>query len=187
MLDEEKDFQFIASVKLLLFAGFRRGELCGLEWSDIDFTNQVIHVRRSSLYLPEKGIFTDDTKNVSSERSIKVSYTAIEVLEWLQRQQTEYRLSLGDQWVECNRLFTAWNGTPINPDVLSNKFQRFVSRHNLPSISVHSLRHTNATLQIAGGVNIVTVAKRFATQTQTPPPKYTPTLFNPPTRPQLKH
>lgn len=37
-----------------------------LEWKDIDFKHSIINVNRSSLYLPEKGIFTDETKNNSS-------------------------------------------------------------------------------------------------------------------------
>lgn len=60
-----------------------------------------------------------------------------------------------------NRLFTKWNGLPLHPDVVSSDFKRFLERHNLPDIPLHGLRHTNATLQIAGGVPLTTVAKRL--------------------------
>jgi integrase len=35
-------------IKLFIFSGLRRGELCGLEWKDIDWGNHMISVRRSS-------------------------------------------------------------------------------------------------------------------------------------------
>ena len=54
---ESADIQNRTMIKLLLYTGMRRGELCGLTWEDIDFEKLVIHIRRSSLYLADKGIF----------------------------------------------------------------------------------------------------------------------------------
>ena len=68
---------------------------------------------------------------------------------------------LGTQWQPSNRLFTAWNGKPLHPDTLSNWFSNFIKKTNLPPVTLHSLRHTNATLQIAAGVPLTTVAKRL--------------------------
>ena len=42
-------------IKLFIYSGLRRGELCALEWKDIDFANNLITVRRTSQYLPGKG------------------------------------------------------------------------------------------------------------------------------------
>ncbi len=47
---------------LILYSGMRRGEACGLEWSDIDLDNGIVDINKSSLYLPKKGIYDDDTK-----------------------------------------------------------------------------------------------------------------------------
>ena len=49
----------------------------------------------------------------------------------------------------------------MHPDTLSGWFRKFIARSGLPDISVHSLRHTNATLLIAGGTAVTTVAKRL--------------------------
>ena len=59
---QDEGIQFRVMIELLMFTGLRRGELLGLEWSDIDFDNKVIQVRRNSLYLPDKGVFEDETK-----------------------------------------------------------------------------------------------------------------------------
>ena len=42
-----------------IYSGFRRAELCGLEWKDIDFTSGVITISRTSLYTEERGIYME--------------------------------------------------------------------------------------------------------------------------------
>ena len=158
---EGESLQHQVIVKLLLYTGMRRGELCGLEWKDIDFERAVISVRRSSLYLSGKGVFEDETKNETSERCMKVSDDVIAMLRIWRAEQAKERLRLGDQWQNSDRLFTAWNGAPIRPDVITAWFHKFVTRNGLPPIHVHSLRHTNATLLIAAGTNLTTVAARL--------------------------
>jgi len=49
----------------------------------------------------------------------------------------------------------------MHPDSLTAWFKKFIIKYNLPSVSIHSLRHTNASLLIANGVNITTVSKRL--------------------------
>lgn len=162
LLDYEP-FDFRIMIRVLLFTGLRRGELLGLEWQDIDFEKRLLNVRRSSLYLPEMGVYQDDTKNDSSDRIFKVSQTVIDDLRDFRVWQLEQRLKVGDRWHNTNRLFTNPEGKPLNPDTLSGWFSDFVKAHRdvLPYVSVHSLRHTNATLQIAAGVPITTVSMRL--------------------------
>lgn len=150
--------QYRVMVYLLLYTGLRRGELLGLEWQDVDFDRRLLDVQRSSLYLPGRGIFSDDTKNSTSRRVISLPADAVSLLRQHRAHQQEERLRLGDQWQDSGRLFTAWNGAPLPPDTFSHWFSDFVKRHDLPPATAHSLRHTNATLLIAGGVNIKTVS-----------------------------
>lgn len=158
---EGEPVQYRAVVLLDLQTGLRRAELCGLEWQDVDFENAVLHIRRNSLYLPEKGIYTDTTKNESSVRSIKLPAASIQMLKQYRSWQTQLRLMLGDQWNQSDRLFTMPDGSPIHPDTLTNWFSGFIERHDLPKITLHGLRHTNATLLIAAGTNLRTVASRL--------------------------
>lgn len=158
---EEAEPQFRTAIILLLYTGMRRAELCGLEWKDVDFNNGLLHIERNSLYLPGRGVFTDTTKNSSSQRVVKLPAGAVELLKAHKAWQNEERLKLGDQWHNCDRIFTRWDGEPMRPDTITNQFREFVKAHDLPPVHLHSLRHTNATLMIAGGMNLTTVAKRL--------------------------
>lgn len=160
---EGENTEYKTAIRLLLFTGLRRGEVLGLEWSDVDFDNAILQVCRSSLYLPEKGVFEDETKNRTSNRVIKLPQTAVNDLKLYRKYQLEMRLKVGDRWQETDRIFTTDFGAPLHPDTLSRWFSAFVKVYSdeLPPISLHSLRHTNATLQIASGVPITTVSKRL--------------------------
>lgn len=159
-LDDEP-LRYKAMVLTLLYSGMRRGELCGLEWSDIDFKSGLININKSSLYTSGRGVYDDTTKNESSKRVIKIPPLVLNVLKQHKKEQTLERLKLGDAWEGANKIFTQWNGKAIHPDTVSGWFSGFLKRHSLPHISVHGLRHTNATLLIAGGSDLRTVSKRL--------------------------
>lgn len=156
---QEQPIQYRTAIEVLLFTGMRRGELLGLNWSDIDFESNTITIQRSSLYMPEKGIFEDETKNRSSRRVIKVPQSAISALSSYKKWQAKERLKHGTLWMDTDRIFTTVEGKPLHPDTLSGWFSKFIKTTDLPQIHIHSLRHTNASLQIANGVSVTTVAK----------------------------
>ena len=83
---------------LAIYGGFRRGEMLGLEWSDIDFDNCVITIRRTSLYTESLGVFTDTTKTAKSQRSLKLPASVFVVLKELRGTQAQERLLMGDRW-----------------------------------------------------------------------------------------
>ena len=92
----------------------RRGEMLGLEWHDIDLQTGVIHIERTSNYTKARGIYTDTPKTESSVRFIKVPMNVIDVLkEYRGWQDSEIR-RLGSKWNETDRLFTKWDGRPMN-------------------------------------------------------------------------
>ena len=161
---KDEEIQFRTAITLLMFSGLRRGEVCGLEWEDFYFDHRMVDVCRTSQYTQEKGIYTDDTKNFTSRRTVKLPAFVFDLLAEYRVWQNKERERLGDQWQESGRLFTQWNGLPIHPDTLTKQFSKFVAKHSdeLPKgLHIHSLRHTNATLLIAQGVNIRTVSSRL--------------------------
>lgn len=158
---ESEPLKYRTIITLLLYSGMRRGELCGLEWSDINFDENIIDINKSSLYVTGKGTIEDTTKTFSSQRVIKMPSHVMDILREYRIEQLKERFSLGDKWIDSNKIFTQWNGAPIYPGTVSSWFADFIKRNNLPHISVHSLRHTNATLLIANGTDLRTVSKRL--------------------------
>lgn len=158
---DKADHPFDVIIPLILHTGMRRGEACGLEWRDIDFYNNVIHIQRTVQYLPEKGVFEEETKTFSSMRVIKVGDTVIDMLRDFKAWQDFESKRLGDKWEDSGKLFTSWNGKPINPCTVTAWFHRFIIKNELPYISIHGLHHTNASLLISNGVPITTAAKRL--------------------------
>lgn len=147
-------------IKMFLYSGLRRGEMCGLEWGDIDFENHLITVRRSSQYVAGKGIYTKETKTETSDRTIKLPSQSFQVLKEYKVWQIEERLKMGDRWEASDRIFTQCDGKPIHPDSITGWFREFIAKTDLPQITIHSLRHTNITLLIAAGVPLRTVSYR---------------------------
>lgn len=157
-LMEDQPIYYRTAVTVLLFTGMRRGELMGLVWDDIDFDNNTITIQRSLQYLPEVGVYISDTKTKSSRRVIKAPSTAIHALRVYRTWQKKTFLSIGQPWDEFGQVFVTQYGTPMRPDTLTSWFGSFIKTTDLPQIHIHSLRHTNATLQIANGVAVTTVA-----------------------------
>ena len=89
---------------LAIYGGFRRGELLGLEWQDIDFQSHVVKVQRTSQYLAGRGTFTDDTKTEKSHRALKLPAPVFNVLRQLRAEQAHDRLRMEDQWLTSGRL-----------------------------------------------------------------------------------
>ena len=158
---EGAPLKYKTAVYLLIYSGLRRGEVCGLEWSDIDLNTGLIRVTKNSLYLPNEGVYTDTPKSDKGTRSLKIPKVAIDVLRTHRLAQIECRLKLGDKWQNTGRIFTAWDGSPMHPDTLTNWFSQFIKDNDLPSACLHSLRHTNATLLISENTDIRTVSERL--------------------------
>ena len=158
---QDEPITYKTMIMLLIYTGIRRGELFGLEWKDIDFENGYLEIVRTSQYIGNKTLITKEPKTKSSRRMMKLSNDIIKILNSYRVWQIEQRFKIGSEWHDTDRLFTQWNGLPMYPDSLTKWFNKFLKRHNLRQVTLHSLRHTNATLMIAEGTDIRTVASRL--------------------------
>ena len=158
-----------ALVTFDLLSGLRRGELLGLRWQDVDFDAHTIIIRQTSNYLPGKGVYVSTPKTAGSARPLMLSTAAIMMLLEYKQWQNRQREAVGDAWEdEDGRVFTNELGAPVFPDSMTQWFSSFISRSGMPKVTVHSLRHTYATLMIADGVPLVVVSKQLGhTQTST--------------------
>ena len=158
VLLENEQLQFRVFFTLMIYSGFRRGEMLGLEWKDVDFDNNIISIRRTSNYLKPIGTYTDTTKTKRSQRTLKFPEQIMELLKLYKEEQDMQVLQLGDKWIESDRLFVKWNGEPMYNGIPYSWLKRFCERNNIPFHGIHSFRHTFASLLVNQGVDIVTVS-----------------------------
>lgn len=158
---EGEELKFRVIILLTIFTGLRRGEVLGLEWQDINFKNSSVSVRQASQYVSSIGIYTKDPKTETSNRVISIPESITKLLTEYKRKQLECKLRLGDKWIETNRLFIKWDGSPMHPDTITKWFRQFLEDKNLPHITFHGLRHTHATLLISQGLDVRTVSNRL--------------------------
>lgn len=175
---EPLKYRLLANIGI--YVGSRKGEMLGLTWADVDLDAGTLFIDKVGSYTPEKGLFIKDTpKNVSSVRSVELIDRVIVLLRLHKKEQAEDRLRLGELWQNQDLIFTQWNGLQMHTSTPRQWMGRFIDRYNtnimkdntladgekstrlLPKIPFHGLRHTSATLMIAGHVDIRTVSARL--------------------------
>lgn len=143
---------------LAIYSGFRRGEMLGLEWKEVDWEHNVISVRRTSNYTASKGIYTDTTKTKKSQRSLKFPQSVMDLLREYKAEQDEERIKLGTKWQDYDRLFVKWDGRPMNSNTPYFWLKEFCEENNFRFCDIHSLRHFYASALINEGVDAATVS-----------------------------
>lgn len=139
----------LPEVTAMLYTGMRRGEVCGLMWSDIDLSKGVYTVNRSIAAKAGGGIKINPPK-WGSYRTNPIE----KEFEQLLRKLDKNRQSI--------YVFPNQNGNPQNPNTLSDKIERYMKRleeYNLPQLTAHELRHTYGTNLRRRGVDIYSIQK----------------------------
>lgn len=145
-----------------LFTGLRRGELLALRWHRISFETKILEIREALEETKAHGIRFKATKTKSGRRDIELPDIAIDALRDHRRQQLEMRLALGlGKLPEHALVFPARDGGPQSPRNLSGDWLEAARAIGLGDIGFHNLRHTHASMLIAGKIDIVRISKRL--------------------------
>ena len=157
---EGQSLKYETYFKLVLATGLRRGEACGLKWSDINWKKRTIHIQRGVVKLSHQESITKDPKTTSGDRMVYLSKEMCQLLKAWRKECEWDRAQTANETVDDNDyLFRQPNGKPMCPSTFTYRFKLILKANNLPlNLSVHSLRHTNASLMIAQGVDVRTVA-----------------------------
>ena len=140
-------------ISLAADTGARRGELCGLQWQDIDWKSGAVTIRRNLQYTAQKGVYVTSPKN-GRARTVDVGSDVLALLHQLLEEQAKSCLSV---WV-----FTQ-DGTaePMFPQSPTKYFRKFGEKYNIPNFHPHLLRHTSASIALTNGADIVSVSERL--------------------------
>jgi integrase len=110
-LDAAADDPLYPLYHLIAFRGLRRGEACGLHWTDLDLTTGTLTVRWQLLqYGWETGL--DDPKTDASADVIALDTATAAVLGEHRARQNTQRLAAGPDWQDTGLVFTT---PPANP------------------------------------------------------------------------
>ena len=148
-------------VAVLLTTGMRRGELCGLQWGDVELDAGRLRIERA-IERTGAGLRIKGPKTRSGRRTITISAGTIDVLREHRQATLETRLALGlGRLPDDAFIFGTPEGRPINPNQLTGAWRRAVVALGLPQVCLHALRHTHASGLISIGTDVVSVSRRL--------------------------
>lgn len=158
--------------ELIALAGLRRGEACGLRWSDIDLSRGVLVVRQQLVQVDGQGqacalcgethrgiVFGAPKTSSGDARRVDLGEQGIGVLLAHRLSQDAERATWGTAYVDHDLVFAREDGNPLAPDQVTKRFGELVDDAGLRRIRVHDLRHGRASLLLAAGVDIAVVSK----------------------------
>jgi integrase len=167
---KERGPQPAAFYTLALDTGARKGELCGLKWTDIDLdTGHVSFVRQ--LIKPGPDPVFGPPKN-GDGRTIPIAQETVALLRRHKAHQAELKLAHRTHYHEYGLVFAkewdqlTWHGDTLgHPLPMNNlgqqEYARILAQAGVRAIKFHGLRHTCATLLLQAGVPIKVVQERL--------------------------
>lgn len=153
---------FNTIIKLLLYTGMRSGEALGLQWNDIDFKQNIITVNHTLSDVAGKHFLTTP-KTKTSKRTIAISSTVSNLLREHRKHQLELQLLLGNNFSHPEMVFTSERGNYKDRSCLNTSFRKFLKGTEFEFMTLHCLRHCNATLLLNAGVDIKNCIRPFRT------------------------
>ncbi len=157
---EKTDTVLAMAIALAAITGARRGELCALRWSDVDWSRRTLSIARS-LTVVNRQVSEGPTKT-HQRRDIAIDDALGAFLARRRGKQERFSGRVGVELVNDPFVLSrsADGSEPCLPDGLSHEYQRLADRIGL-STHFHELRHFAATTAIAGGADVRTVAGRL--------------------------
>ena len=158
---ENESLKYETHYKLIIATGMRRGECCGLKWSDIDCEKSSIHIQRNVVKITGEDIIVKDTKTAAGDRYVYFSPEMESLLKEYHRECVWQADAYEDRVLtEEDFVFRRHDSQdPMTPSTFTWRFKMILKKNGLPEkLNVHSLRHSNASLLIAGGADVATVA-----------------------------
>jgi integrase len=149
-----------AAIALAAVTGARRGELCALRWSDVNWPRRILTIARSLTVID--GVATEGQTKTHQRRGVALDDALFALLEKRRADQGAYARQVGVDLVPDPFILSssADGGQPYQPDTLTDYYKRAAKRLGITT-HFHELRHFAATTAIAGGIDVRTVAGRL--------------------------
>lgn len=137
-------------ILISLFMGLRIGELCGLKWSDVDFSNKILHIRRTvqrisaSNGIKKTKVIISTPKSATSFRDIAIPDFLMKYFEMFRNEGDLFILSGADK--------------PVEPRTIQYRYKKILKYAEMEYHNYHKLRHTFATNCAENGFDVKTLS-----------------------------
>lgn len=147
--------------------GLRRSEIIGLNWSDVDFEENYIYIRRSAREVTVRrpdgssstSLVLNDPKTMHSRRKLVMNQVLTDALKRQQTRQKKAKLAAGSAWTETGAVFTTSIGTRLYPSNVHKRYKKLTEKLGLRYVRIHDLRHTVANLLLDDEVPLESVSR----------------------------
>ena len=164
LLDKAVGTRLELPVFICAYLGLRRGELCGLRWSDVDLEHKTITIENTRTQAGKKEI-EKGTKTASSTRTLSLPETLCDMLKAAKEHQQACRAEYKNAYDDNDYVVVMEDGRPFRPNYLSELFGKFLADNDLPKIVLHELRHTFASLSNQAGIPAYNIGKALGHST----------------------
>lgn len=147
------DDRLVVLYRLALLRGLRRGELCGLRWTDLDLSAGTLRVAQA---VTEVGtsIQFGPPKTKTGARVISLDAGTVAALRAHRKVQNAERLAWAGAYEDRGLVFAQPTGEPERPSRVSRWFQQRAAAAGVPVIRLHDARHTAASLALRNGASM---------------------------------
>lgn len=164
LLDKAVGTRLELPVFICAYLGLRRGELCGLRWSDVDLEHKTITIENTRTQAGKKEI-EKGTKTASSTRTLYLPDTLCDMPKAAKEHQQACRAEYKNAYDDNDYVVVMEDGRPFRPNYLSELFAKFLADNDLPKIVLHELRHTFASLSNQAGIPAYNIGKALGHST----------------------
>jgi integrase len=159
-LDHAASHRLAALFELAVSTGARRGEICGLRWTDVDLQGKTISIATQRVMVGWQAT-EDEPKSETSKRIVALDEATAAALRAHRKQQLADRLAWQDAWMESGKVFVREDGGALHQAGVTLLFNRLAFGAGLPPIRFHDLRHGAATYALAAGLDVKIVQERL--------------------------
>lgn len=138
-------------VLLTMYTGLRIGELCALQWKDIDFDTRILHISKTVQRIRVYGEESKTAVKVTAPKSA-TSMRDIPLPEFLISMLAAYRS-------DGNAYIASGSKELIEPRSFTNRYKSLLKKAGVPSRKFHCLRHSFSTSALQQGFDVKTLSE----------------------------